>query len=268
MLSSKSKAYSVVGTPCYISPELCEGKPYNQKSDIWALGCVLYELATLKKAFEAGNLLQLISKIMRGNFAPISDQYSAELSELIIDMLHLDPTKRPQINEILCHPLVVNAYMNYFANLGSIPTRSRAGGGVIEVRRPTTTTQSRTISFSTDGAKTTAGAGGNYNINNNNNNSGDGAAKPSLKQSKPVPAREQPSTRGPSTSSAAAAALLPAMVGQCPLDIMAQQCGYDLTPVSSSIVYAWGGSSNLPAPLPLPNADTEVIQVHFKHSYT
>ena len=43
----------VVGTPAYISPELCEGKPYNQKSDIWALGCVLYELASLTRAFEA-----------------------------------------------------------------------------------------------------------------------------------------------------------------------------------------------------------------------
>ena len=43
----------MVGTPCYISPELCEGKPYNQKSDIWALGCVLYELASLKRAYEA-----------------------------------------------------------------------------------------------------------------------------------------------------------------------------------------------------------------------
>ncbi|MEQ2160669.1 Serine/threonine-protein kinase Nek8 [Goodea atripinnis] len=53
ILVSKSKAYTVVGTPCYISPELCEGKPYNQKSDIWALGCVLYELASLKRAFEA-----------------------------------------------------------------------------------------------------------------------------------------------------------------------------------------------------------------------
>jgi serine/threonine protein kinase len=42
VLSSKSKANTVIGTPCYISPELCEGKPYNQKSDIWALGCILY----------------------------------------------------------------------------------------------------------------------------------------------------------------------------------------------------------------------------------
>ena len=51
----------VVGTPCYISPELCEGKPYNQKSDIWALGCVLYELASLKRAFEAA-----VSKSLEG----------------------------------------------------------------------------------------------------------------------------------------------------------------------------------------------------------
>ncbi len=49
---SKSKAYTVVGTPSYISPELCEGKPYNYKSDVWSLGCVLYEMCSLKRAFE------------------------------------------------------------------------------------------------------------------------------------------------------------------------------------------------------------------------
>ena len=42
----------VVGTPCYISPEICEGKMYAKKSDIWALGCILYEMTTLRKAFE------------------------------------------------------------------------------------------------------------------------------------------------------------------------------------------------------------------------
>ncbi|CDQ81619.1 unnamed protein product [Oncorhynchus mykiss] len=48
ILVSKSKAYTVVGAPCCISPELCDGKPYNQKSDIWVLGCVLYELVSLE----------------------------------------------------------------------------------------------------------------------------------------------------------------------------------------------------------------------------
>ncbi len=42
----------LVGTPCYISPEICEGKMYATKSDMWALGCILYELTTLRKAFE------------------------------------------------------------------------------------------------------------------------------------------------------------------------------------------------------------------------
>lgn len=55
-LPAAALSVQVVGTPCYISPELCEGKPYNQKSDIWALGCVLYELASLKRAFEAAVL--------------------------------------------------------------------------------------------------------------------------------------------------------------------------------------------------------------------
>ena len=48
-------AHTVVGTPYYLSPELCEEKPYNNKSDIWSLGCVLYELCTLKHPFEAQN---------------------------------------------------------------------------------------------------------------------------------------------------------------------------------------------------------------------
>ena len=48
-------ANTVVGTPYYLSPELCEEKPYNNKSDIWSLGCVLYELCTLKHPFEAMN---------------------------------------------------------------------------------------------------------------------------------------------------------------------------------------------------------------------
>ena len=55
ILHSKSKAFTVVGTPSYISPELCEGKPYNYKSDVWSLGCVLYEMCSLKRAFEVQN---------------------------------------------------------------------------------------------------------------------------------------------------------------------------------------------------------------------
>uniref|UniRef100_A0A3Q3R0R4 Serine/threonine-protein kinase Nek8 n=1 Tax=Monopterus albus TaxID=43700 RepID=A0A3Q3R0R4_MONAL len=124
ILVSKSKAYTVVGTPCYISPELCEGKPYNQKSDIWALGCVLYELASLKRAFEAANLPALVLKIMSGTFAPISDRYSPELRQLILNMLNLDPSKRPQLNEIMALPICIRPLLNLYADIGNVKMRS------------------------------------------------------------------------------------------------------------------------------------------------
>uniref|UniRef100_A0AAQ5X8K5 non-specific serine/threonine protein kinase n=1 Tax=Amphiprion ocellaris TaxID=80972 RepID=A0AAQ5X8K5_AMPOC len=123
ILVSKSKAYTVVGTPCYISPELCEGKPYNQKSDIWALGCVLYELASLKRAFEAANLPALVLKIMSGTFAPISDRYSPELRQLILNMLNLDPSKRPQLTEIMALPICIRPLLNLYTDIGNVKMR-------------------------------------------------------------------------------------------------------------------------------------------------
>ncbi|XP_068173568.1 serine/threonine-protein kinase Nek8 isoform X2 [Antennarius striatus] len=123
ILVSKSKAYTVVGTPCYISPELCEGKPYNQKSDIWALGCVLYELASLKRAFEAANLPALVLKIMSGTFAPLSDRYSTELRQLILNMLNLDPSKRPQLNEIMALPICIRPLLNLYTDIGNVKMR-------------------------------------------------------------------------------------------------------------------------------------------------
>ena len=53
--ATNNMAKTIVGTPYYLSPELCEEKPYNNKSDIWSLGCVLYELCTLRHPFEATN---------------------------------------------------------------------------------------------------------------------------------------------------------------------------------------------------------------------
>ena len=121
ILSSKSKANTIIGTPCYISPELCEGKPYNQKSDIWALGCVLYELATLKRAFEASNLPALVLKIMKANFNPISERYSEDFKKLVLSMLHLDPAKRPSLARIMAQPLIVNALFNLHTDVGRVP---------------------------------------------------------------------------------------------------------------------------------------------------
>ena len=68
-------AMTCVGPPYYMSPEVCENRPYSVKSDTWALGCVLYELCTLQHAFAADNLLGLVYKIVSGKIDPIP-QYS------------------------------------------------------------------------------------------------------------------------------------------------------------------------------------------------
>ncbi|XP_022248106.1 serine/threonine-protein kinase Nek8-like isoform X2 [Limulus polyphemus] len=126
VLDSKTKASSVVGTPCYISPELCEGKHYNQKSDIWALGCVLYELLTLKRPFEATNLPALVLKIMHGSFAPIADHYSSELRQMLLSMLHRDPQKRPTIRQIIVQPIIFGLMYCLYTDIGTIPCISRS----------------------------------------------------------------------------------------------------------------------------------------------
>ena len=63
--STTSVAMTVVGTPYYMSPEICQSKPYNYTSDVWSLGCILYELCTLQHAFSGENLLGLVFKIVQ-----------------------------------------------------------------------------------------------------------------------------------------------------------------------------------------------------------
>ncbi len=126
ILSTKSKAYSVVGTPCYISPELCEGKPYNQKSDVWALGCILYEMCTLRRAFEAPTLPALVLKIMRGAVAtPPPAQYSPALRQLLSLLLALDPATRPTLSELMAHPWLVPYVYKIPTSLGALPCTAR-----------------------------------------------------------------------------------------------------------------------------------------------
>ena len=89
------QALTVQGTPYYMSPEVCQSKPYTYTSDVWALGCILYELCTLKHAFSAENLLGLVFKIVQDKQEPISSEYSADLRNLVSLMLNKDEKKRP-----------------------------------------------------------------------------------------------------------------------------------------------------------------------------
>ena len=80
-------AYTHVGTPYYMSPEQISDQKYNEKSDIWSLGCIIYEVAALRAPFEATTHYQLAMKIKAGKLARIPPQYSDELMGFIQCML-------------------------------------------------------------------------------------------------------------------------------------------------------------------------------------
>lgn len=101
IINTKIHAQTVLGTPYYFSPEMCEGKEYDEKSDIWALGCILGETCCLKKAFTATNLSELVTKIMLGQYILLPEHYSKDTKRLVDVLLQVDPSKRPSATEIL-----------------------------------------------------------------------------------------------------------------------------------------------------------------------
>ncbi|XP_078464797.1 serine/threonine-protein kinase Nek9 isoform X1 [Lampetra planeri] len=103
ILDSRSQmAESYVGTPYYMSPELIRGDKYNTKSDIWAMGCVLYELLTLTRTFDATNPLKLCYEIIHGKKqVEIDDQYSKEIKEVVQKCLQQDAEQRPTAEDLL-----------------------------------------------------------------------------------------------------------------------------------------------------------------------
>ncbi|XP_057263735.1 serine/threonine-protein kinase Nek4 isoform X5 [Pezoporus wallicus] len=99
-------ASTLIGTPYYMSPELFSNKPYNYKSDVWALGCCVYEMATLKHAFNAKDMNSLVYRIIEGKLPPMPKDYSPQLVEIIRTMLSKRPEERPSVKSILRHQYI------------------------------------------------------------------------------------------------------------------------------------------------------------------
>ena len=122
-----------VGTPLYCSPEICMGRSYNSKSDIWSLGCILYELMTFHHAFTGFSLGDITVKILTKSPAPMPFQYSSELRQLAIRLLDKNPTKRPTINDIFKDPLIRNKAI---ALLGKTVARSELNHDIFHGVKP------------------------------------------------------------------------------------------------------------------------------------
>mmetsp|Transcript_139678 Transcript_139678/g.260484 ORF Transcript_139678/g.260484 Transcript_139678/m.260484 type:complete len:527 (-) Transcript_139678:10-1590(-) len=99
--ATKDYAKTMVGTPYYLSPEIIQDRPYAYKSDVWSMGVVLYEMATLKHPFDADCLVNLAAKILKDDIPPIDNKYSSNFMFLTQSMLRKNDKERPTIREIL-----------------------------------------------------------------------------------------------------------------------------------------------------------------------
>lgn len=105
-MSSHDFASTYVGTPFYMSPEICAAERYTLKSDIWSLGCIIYELCSREPPFNAKTHYQLVQKIKEGKIAALPNVYSAELMSVIKDCLRVNPDRRPDTAQLLNLPVV------------------------------------------------------------------------------------------------------------------------------------------------------------------
>lgn len=106
LMHSHDFASTYVGTPFYMSPEICAAEKYTLRSDIWAVGCIMYELCQKEPPFNARTHIQLVQKIREGKFPPLPEFYSPELRNVISSCLRVNPDNRPDTASLINIPVI------------------------------------------------------------------------------------------------------------------------------------------------------------------
>ncbi|XP_076986082.1 serine/threonine-protein kinase Nek10 isoform X10 [Tamandua tetradactyla] len=113
-----SKLTSVVGTILYSCPEVLKSEPYGEKADVWAAGCILYQMATLNPPFYSTNMLSLATKIVEAVYEPVPEGiYSEKVTDTISRCLTPDAEVRPDIVEV--SSMISDVMMKYLDNLST-----------------------------------------------------------------------------------------------------------------------------------------------------
>ena len=117
-VARRGLGYTQTGTPYYASPEVWKDKPYDHKSDVWSLGCVLYEMITLRPPFRAKDMEGLFNKVCKGQFSRIPERFSDDLFKIVQYLLQVNSIQRPSCEQILQHPIVLKR-IEYFKSFGN-----------------------------------------------------------------------------------------------------------------------------------------------------
>lgn len=113
-------AKTVVGTPSYLSPELVQDIPYNSKSDIWAVGCLLYEMTALSRPFDGNSLIGLFFNIIKGDYQPLPADSPRGICDLVASMLVKTPENRPSASAMLNVPYVKSHLASFISDTENI----------------------------------------------------------------------------------------------------------------------------------------------------
>ncbi|XP_045573716.1 serine/threonine-protein kinase Nek11-like [Salmo salar] len=129
LMRSCDLATTFTGTPYYMSPEVLNHHGYDSKSDIWALGCILYEMCCLSHAFEGHNFLSVVMKIVEGETPRLTASYSLELNTLMQRMLEKTPSSRLSAAEALKTKFIEDSMQILKHKFCSLTLRDKTSAG-------------------------------------------------------------------------------------------------------------------------------------------
>ncbi|GAX80415.1 hypothetical protein CEUSTIGMA_g7854.t1 [Chlamydomonas eustigma] len=130
LLKQTMAAKTQIGTPHYMPPEIWKNRPYSFTSDSWAMGCILYEMATLKVPFEARSVNELKYKVLQGRYPAVPNTYSQDLIQMIRDCLDPNPDRRPSMDQILA-TRAVQSRMHLLPNESGAKAPPSTAGSVL-----------------------------------------------------------------------------------------------------------------------------------------
>jgi hypothetical protein len=138
--ATEQKAETVCGTPFYLSPEMVNGKPYTAATDVWSLGCILWELLTLQRPFSGSNIMQLAMQIMskqldEASLEALAVDADRKLVAMVVSMLSKDPAARPSVQQLHDDPFLSERLGHLYLRQAG-PLGERGSGGSYNNSRP------------------------------------------------------------------------------------------------------------------------------------